>query len=95
MSLTSRWLAGGDKYESTMADYFAERLHEARVLEEEQKETLRAVVSTWTENNFDARDDHMLQRFLEVNPEWDHEALYDTIDAEMTRIIKLMEEESA
>jgi hypothetical protein len=61
-------------------------------VEEEQQiiiEALKAAVSTWTENEIDAGNTPTLEGFCDQYSEWDHDALYDIIEAEMGRVARL------
>ena len=89
MAIPQRWLPGGDKYEEIKHD--EQRAFYDRIEEEKAHilDVLKTYVSTWTENEIENGYDPLLQRFLNESPEWDHEGLYDTIEAEINRVSEL------
>lgn len=93
MSIAERWLFGGDEYESIEERAaFYERVQADK---EEILDTLKSVVSTWTENEIEDGNEPVFEHFLDEYKEWDHDALYDVIEAEMNRVKELCSRERA
>lgn len=88
--MNTRFQCGGDKYESIMQD--DRRAFFDRVDAEQQEiiAALKSTVSTWTENEFEAGNTPMIERFLDEYLEWDHDQLYKTIEGEMKRVYELL-----
>lgn len=64
-----------------------------RVQEENEHiiDTLKTIVSTWTENEIEDGYTPTYERFIDKFPEWHHDELIATISEEMTRVRKLCE----
>lgn len=88
MSLLARWLS--DEYQQEIREYERKAFYE-QVQEEQENimEVLRASVSTWTENEIEAGNEPTLEEFCNQYSEWDHEALFEVIEAEMERVARL------
>lgn len=86
--LLARWMS--DEYHESIQAQERRAFYE-RVQEEQEYiiGALKASVSTWTENEIDAGNKPTLTGFCDEFSEWDHDALYDTIEAEMERVARL------
>jgi hypothetical protein len=54
---------------------------------------VRTAVSCWTENTMEEGNPPSLDGFCEYYPEWDHSELHEVIEAEITRIREIVEQE--
>lgn len=87
-ALLARWLS--DEYQEAIRHYERKAFYEQ--VQEEQEiilEAMKAAVSTWTENEIEAGNTPTLEGFCDEYSEWDHDALFDTIEAELERVARL------
>lgn len=92
--INPRFQPGGDKYEEIREDDRRAFWEKVAIQQENLVEVLKSVVSTWTENECEAGNTPMLERFIAEYPEWDHEELYATIAEEMERVATILSRSS-
>ncbi|UVI31178.1 hypothetical protein [Paenibacillus spongiae] len=79
-------IAQRDLSRISTAEYFRASLKRGNVPEDDQKDLLLSHVSTYTDITIKDGMEPTLEGFLTAHDEWDHEDLYDTIEAEINRV---------
>lgn len=86
MPINPRYMPGGDKYESIREDERRSFYERVDAEKEEILAALKTTVRTWAENEIEEGNNPIFENFRDEFPEWDNEALYETIGEELRRV---------